>query len=97
MPSEAAGRDWPSTRRTERAMLASPETFGWMGKAGIVGTRPSNQRVGGSLHTSWPTLSAYVSTNSASLAAACSAIIVFVRRSSSSKYARSSAESGTSG
>ena len=55
------------------------------GKAGIVGTTPSNQRVGGRVQTSWPTLSAYVSTNSASLAAACSAIIEFVRLSISSR------------
>ena len=79
-------------------MLAMPSALGCSGKAGNVGTRPSNQRVGGSVQTSWPMLSAYVSTNSAPLAAACSASIVFVwhdaaRRSS----AMSSGLSGTSG
>jgi len=66
-------------------MLASPSALGWTGKAGIVGTTPSNQRVGGRVQTSWPTLSAYVSTYSALLAAACSAIIEFVRLSISSR------------
>ena len=38
-------------------MLASPLPFGWSGNAGSVGTSPSNQRLGGSLQTSWPMLS----------------------------------------
>ncbi len=46
-----------SVLTTDRAMLASPLAFGCSGKAGSVGTSPSNQRVGGSLQTSWPMLS----------------------------------------
>ena len=82
---DGPGRGRPSTRSTDRAMLASPSALGWIGNAGAVGTRPSNQRVPGGVQTSWPMLSSYVSTYSASLAAACSAIIAFVRRSISSR------------
>ena len=79
------GRDGRVVHNTDRAMLASPRALGWIGNAGDVGMRPSNQRVRGPVQTSWPTLSSYVSTNSASLAAACSASIAFVRRSISSR------------
>ena len=48
-------------------------------------TRPSNQRTGGSVQTSWPTLSRYVSAYSAPLAALVVASISFACTISPSK------------